>query len=157
VIDPVMKEWHVAFVPSSDPRWYWWRTFLLKAKYEHCYVFGYDQNIDVWVVMEWLSTGIEICHSRGEEIDNLVVITIERGGFILRAETQSVSQPYPRFSFSYCVTGIKHLLNLHGWWIHTPDQLFRALLKIGARVSFPKTTHTIRGILYGNRCNRRNC
>ncbi len=152
MIDPVIRDWFIAFTKRREYNdikdWHWWDIFLIGSTYQHCFVFSYDDRNDIWVIIEWLSTGIEVTTARGEEVNN-VVISALMDGEILHYDQMQGNYPYMRLSWSYCVLGVKHLLNLPGWWVWTPDQLFRALLKSGARVSFNMTKLKVMEHLHG--------
>lgn len=129
-----------AFHPQmgiKPPGWLpvWWRWFRDKARFRHCSYFYYDAEFSKWICVEWSMLGMFAGIMYGRELDAYVSLIDIHGGEILRYKAKDHEDDVPAWSFSYCVSGCKHLANLTSW-AATPDQLFRALRADGACGAF---------------------
>ncbi len=129
-----------AFHPMAGmapPGWLpvWWQMFRSRARFRHTSYFYYDAQFERWICVEWSTIGMFSGIIMDDELDHYVALLDVLGGEILRYKARNDDHRTPFWSFSYCVSGCKHLANL-GSWAATPDQLFRALRRAGARGAF---------------------
>lgn len=126
-----LPAWFIAFRESSDPRW-WQRR--LKPGFRHCFAFSFDPVAQMWLVFD---PTLDATYLRYCEAERIPAIT-ERCHVILKVlvntETKVV-RPRPVLS---CVTQCAQLVGLDSLVV-TPWQLFCALSKRGATISFART------------------
>jgi len=132
-----LKWWYYAFVPNRDEP-VWWRTglSLLRHKFGHVIAFRYDTSSDVWLLCEWSQRGLFVDTLDPDEVDAIIANVRLMGGEILEYKAPDKPAPMVSGPFArYCVPIMASLASLPGW-IATPDGLFRALRKRGAKVAF---------------------
>ncbi len=116
------------------PRWY--VAFRRNADYHHVSAFYYDVVFEHWNLIEWTELGLFYGIIDDHELDMYVTLSKLNGGEILRYKAiEKPTQYLPSFGADYCVAGAKHLANIKSWAL-TPDQLFSALQRRGARAAF---------------------
>jgi hypothetical protein len=115
----------------------WWHIFTNRARFDHVAAFYYDTLFEGWQLIEWSELGLFFGPISDAELDRYTIMLCDHDGRILRykAKERERSKMFPWISWSYCVSGAKHLANLRSPAM-TPDQLFRALLRDGGRAAF---------------------
>jgi hypothetical protein len=136
------RDWYVAFYDTPGPRRRLWGVFTWhRPGFGHCSAFGYCPEADVWIFADWTAEGLAIFALDDERVDAML-LGLADIAVILETKTAG-ERPFPLGWPLFCVSMTKHLIGLKSWaW--TPWQLYRALLRRGARRRFQELTATIR-------------
>lgn len=121
--------WIVGFVDCPLP---WWYRIFCRRYFRHCFALRYNERYGLWIFMEWTARGMFVEEYHGPYVDMILEEAAQRGTLVsYKAEPMDqISVPWQPL---YCVSWLKHLLNIPGFAI-TPYQLFCELRKRGGEV-----------------------
>lgn len=120
-----------AWVVFSGKTDLWWLR-ILKPGFRHCYLLIKDKGC--WLSVDPLSNHMEIEIQPVPEDFDLPLHFRSLGMLVLPAPIcRSHEKPAPIMAFS-CVEAIKRILGIHRFFVWTPYQLYRAILKMNAAV-----------------------
>jgi hypothetical protein len=121
--------WLIGFINRQLP---WrWRIFT-RAGFRHVFALRHDGANNAWVFTEWCTDRLYV--QAVPPATALKLMAWARSdGALLAMEPRTAGPPaFPCLPL-FCVTWVKHLLGLRRCLAVTPFQLFRALLRRGAR------------------------
>ena len=126
--------WIICFCES--PNTGFWKLFTRnKPQFSHVFAVRYIVESDKWIRVEYATQGFNFNVYTEDEADYLVAFLIEKCVCIdYTPQKQQIFMP----RLMYCVSFMKHLCNIHDFFILTPYQLHCELLKRGGKVIFTK-------------------
>jgi len=128
-------EWQVFFADRDDLYWFDW-LFHTRKGFRHCFVVGYQPKSYQYILLDWQGhkLTLEILHPY--RYQQLIESLEEKQHTIVtyRPNVDDESISLLRQPLLYCVEAVKHLLGIRNFFIWTPYQLYRELLKRNATV-----------------------
>lgn len=133
-----IKEWFVCFHRTcSHP---FWQRFI-PGRWKHVRAFAFSHGAQCWIFYDvWLLGGTRITLAPAGEAGDDLVGQYTRAALVVKL-TRQPDRKLPitsRFGF-WCVTAVRHLLNLPGGAL-LPETLLRDLLRTGASVVVDEPT-----------------
>lgn len=136
LVDPDgVVEWHIFFVDRDKLYWFD-RVFRTRKGFRHCFALGYQPKSYHYILMDWQGHRLDLKILHPWKLDQLLVEVDSKYptvvSYIPSVDDESIS--LMRQPLLYCVEAIKHLLGIRNFFVWTPYQLYRELLKRGATV-----------------------
>tara|TARA_R110000744_G_scaffold114088_2_gene213420 strand:+ start:476 stop:895 length:420 start_codon:yes stop_codon:yes gene_type:complete len=127
-------KWIICFCESKNIGI--WKHFTKhRVGFSHAYAVNYDHKLDIWRKVEISTCGFNFETLRDDDATNLVLNMHHHT--CVEVETGDKPIYIPRLM--YCVSFVKHLCNIHKFWVVTPYQLYCELLKRKGKVIFGLT------------------
>jgi hypothetical protein len=124
VNDEVPQVMWVVFSDETDL----WFLKILKSGFRHCFIIMQQDNR--WVLIDPRSDKTEIQILPHPHHFNFPRFWIEQGKTVVKIPQVQTPRKIASILPISCVEIIKRFIGLHRWWIVTPHQLYRALVKI---------------------------
>lgn len=145
----IIDTWYLVFAGSIDPGRRWWSA-LTSPGFRH--VWAYRQvaiDEDASLVGPRLVAGIHaVAGGVFVEVSSASPIGMARGLVlhgdatdVLIVKSNRTRPPSPLPGLLNCVTLAKALIGMRAWWCWTPELLYFALLRRGARSILQETAH----------------
>jgi len=127
-------KWIICFCESKNIGM--WQYFTKSRNgFSHVYAVSYDCELDIWRKIEFTTSGFNFETLRGEKATQLVLTMFSHKCIEIETDVKPIYMP----RLMYCVSFIKHLCNIHKFWLLTPYQLYCELLKRKGKVIFGLT------------------
>ena len=129
---PHQTKWIIAFTPHVNRGT--WRLFTFwRPQHQHCFATRYDTKLDAWIYVECSSKKFHFDLLTDDKATELVDYLMKECECVqIAIKPQTVYHP----RWLYCVSFIKHLVGIRGFFVLTPYQLRCELLKLGGEVIF---------------------
>lgn len=125
-------KWIVCFCESKNIGI--WKLFTLgKPSFSHVFAVRYDKETDVWIKLEFGTERFHCSVFRGEQATPMIQALFD---FCTCVEYETTDNAITMPRAMYCVSFIKHLVGLKGFWMVTPYQLYCELIKKGGKPIF---------------------
>jgi len=118
----ILPDIWVVFSGQADLPW----LKILKPGFRHCYAVMNDGQR--WIVFDPLSHCTEVSVPELPAYFDLPLWLEDRGLKVIKAPVQRIQKQAPWMPFS-CVEAVKRLIGLHSFFIFTPWQLYKFLLR----------------------------
>ncbi len=131
--DPITQDWLVAFVSLEDAPPY---TRWLRDGFHHVILLGFHPKTGDWTYFNWTSDSLELTRLSWDQATGVIAALGQRAGALVRyrRDLDEAGGVRIRVPFLYCVEVAKHLLGIDSFWCVTPLQLYRELVRSGAKV-----------------------
>lgn len=133
-------EWQVVFADREELYWFD-RVFHTRSGFRHCFAIGYQPKSYHYILLDWQGhkLNLEIMHPW--RLDQLMQALESKEHTIVtyRHNVEDESISLMRQPLLYCVEAVKHLLGIRNFFVWTPYQLYRELVRRGGTVI--KRTH----------------
>lgn len=128
-------EWQVFFVDREELYWFDY-LFHTRQGFRHCFVVGYQPQSYQYILMDWMGHKLQMEILHPWRYQQLMEALEEKQHTIVtfRPNVDDESISLLRQPLLYCVEAVKHLLGIRNFFIWTPYQLYRELLKRDAVV-----------------------
>jgi hypothetical protein len=141
VMDAGVERTFIVFSNTNSPRWY---NRFLREGFQHCWVLYYDGYNWFKVEHNYLGLQMEMivelngwvfnqCQNISRYYANLPFYTVEE---VDRDSLQLACKNYRRSKFlmvpSTCVELVKDWCAIRRYWLHTPYQLYKHILKLNS-------------------------
>lgn len=114
------------------PWWRWWQE-KFGSRFSHVAGFWYDTFNDQWIMVDWPNDGTRVGVIQTEDFDQYIAAVTAVGSKFLIYAPGRIPNSFPHWNL--CTSGAAGLANIRHWGL-TPDSLYRALLRHGAKPSF---------------------
>jgi hypothetical protein len=130
--NPHQTEWIICFTPHTNRGT--WRLFTFwRPQHQHCFAVRYHKDIDAWIYVECSSKQFHFDLLTGDKATELINYMMKECECI-SIKIKPITIFHPRWL--YCVSFVKHLIGIRGFFILTPYHLRCELLKLGGKVIF---------------------
>ena len=134
LIDPEgPPEWLVVFADRDDLYWF---DLVTRRGFRHCFVIGYQPKSYHYIMQDWQGHKLQLeilhpwrFHQLMEALENKTHTIVT-----YRPNVDDESISLMRQPLLYCVEAVKHLLGIRNFFIWTPYQLYRELVRRGGTV-----------------------
>ncbi len=141
----MIRLWYVGFCDGDGVMAWPWRWFTRhRPGFNHCFAFRFEPLQRIWYSVEWSGRRLHVIPLSPEQTTNLIAFATEHATvYAVEVDESEAVTPLPGLPV-YCVTVLKHLLNVRTWAI-TPYQFHCALRRRGCPVMF-QAHMTLQGV-----------
>jgi len=130
-----VQNWIVVFKDDkATGPWRW----LTRRGFRHVLLIGYSPEWRVWVVYDPLFNGTFLQIADDTTIDAVIDGFERQGAVMLQVTTRRPAKVIWTLPPLYCVDLVKMVLGVSAWWVKTPFQLYRHLLRAHEAVGLLK-------------------
>lgn len=122
-----VRGWIVVFKDDKTARGPW--RWLTRPGYRHCLAIGWTEQYGVWVIYDPLFNGTFIQIADDDTVDRMLDGFERQGATMLKVISDRTAQIIWTLPPLYCVDRLKSVIGIRAWWIKTPFQLYRHLVR----------------------------
>jgi len=120
----IIEYWYIIFVPSALDHWL---MRYLQPNFQHCYAVKESPGGEFWIIADSKNSYTDI--RLESKINHPHIRSIEPDGVILAV--RAIIRPRNRYTLCVfnCVEVCKSVLGIRDFWLWTPWQLYKRLIK----------------------------
>lgn len=125
-------DWLIIFIDKEEPNAWWDYFFHTRKGFKHVFAMAYQPGSYHWLFMDWTSKYLQFWMYHPERANDVIKWAKNSANATI-VSYRPTKQKNSVFNVPvlYCTEAIKHLLGLKKFFIWTPWQLYKYLMRTG--------------------------